>query len=261
MKNKAKFVCWLVLGIMIGSLTVAMANQAIQAFLNTEIKVTLNGEEVNFTDEKTGETQYPITYNNRTYLPLRSLSYLLETDVDYDNATKTAILRSDKYLTSYKSFDDVIEKTREVVQPNSHMFAQYLEVNFPEITEALSGDALYYAYIDLNDDDEDDLIIYNNATYEIYGVFVESGGKIYAPIVGWTRNQYYLREGNLFSNMGSSGAMDTEYKIGRIYMYWFDELLEVHLTDIEGDLLNDATKDFEKILEKHPIIKLEGKKI
>jgi hypothetical protein len=76
----------------IGGLTVVGANQAIQAIQNTEIKVSLNGQIQEFKDELTGETQYPITYNSRTYLPLRNVAQLSGLDVDYDTASNTAIL-------------------------------------------------------------------------------------------------------------------------------------------------------------------------
>ncbi len=68
----------------LGSATIVGANQAIQAMQNTEIKISLNGEIQTFKDETTGEVQYPITFHNRTYLPLRNIAQLSELDVDYD---------------------------------------------------------------------------------------------------------------------------------------------------------------------------------
>ena len=66
--NNLKVLCGTLAGMVIGGLTVVGANQAIQAIQNTEIKVNLNGQIQEFKDETTGETQYPITYNDRTYL-------------------------------------------------------------------------------------------------------------------------------------------------------------------------------------------------
>ena len=60
------------------------ASQAIQALQNTEIKVSLNGEVKTFKDETTGEVQYPITYHDRTYLPIRNVANLAGLSVDYD---------------------------------------------------------------------------------------------------------------------------------------------------------------------------------
>ena len=71
-----KLIGGLLAGMLIGGVTVVGANQAIQALQNTEIKVSLNGQVQTFKDETTGETQYPITYNDRTYLPLRNVAQL-----------------------------------------------------------------------------------------------------------------------------------------------------------------------------------------
>ncbi len=92
MNNKFKVILGTFAGIMIGGITVVGANQAIQAMQNTELKVNLNGQIQTFKDETTGETQYPITYHDRTYLPLRNVANLSGLNVDYDNNSKTAIL-------------------------------------------------------------------------------------------------------------------------------------------------------------------------
>jgi len=89
-----KLIGGLVAGIVIGSTTIVCANQAIQAMQNTEIKVSLDGDIQEFKDETTGETQYPITYNNRTYLPLRNVAQLTGLNVDYDNNKNTALLET-----------------------------------------------------------------------------------------------------------------------------------------------------------------------
>ncbi len=78
----------------LGSATIVGANQAIQAMQNTEIKVSLNGQVQTFKDETTGEVQYPITYHDRTYLPLRNVAQLAGVNVDYDHVSNTAILNS-----------------------------------------------------------------------------------------------------------------------------------------------------------------------
>ena len=98
MKNgNFKLIGGLVVGMIIGGATIVGANQYIQAMQNTEIKVSLNGQVQEFKDETTGEIQYPITYNNRTYLPLRNVAQLSGLDVDYDTDTNTAILFNDDY--------------------------------------------------------------------------------------------------------------------------------------------------------------------
>jgi hypothetical protein len=94
MNNNLKVVLGTITGVVIGGLSVVGANQAIQALQNTEIKVSLNGQVQEFKDETTGEVQYPITYHDRTYLPLRNVANLAGLYVDYDNNTNTAILES-----------------------------------------------------------------------------------------------------------------------------------------------------------------------
>lgn len=93
-------------GMLIGGVTLVEANQAIQAIQNTEIKISLNGQVQEFKDEITGEVQYPITYHDRTYLPLRNIAQLSGLSVDYDNDSETAILTGEEsidfqYLEKY----------------------------------------------------------------------------------------------------------------------------------------------------------------
>jgi len=94
MNNNTKIVSAALAGILIGGITVVGANQAIQAIQNTNIKVSINGIVQEFKDATTGETQYPITYNDRTYLPLRNVAEILGANVDYDSSTKTASITS-----------------------------------------------------------------------------------------------------------------------------------------------------------------------
>ena len=90
MNNNFKVVCGTLAGFILGGLTVVGANQAIQAIQNTNIRISLNGEIQEFKDESTGEKQYPITYNDRTYLPLRNVAQILENDVLYDSSLNIA---------------------------------------------------------------------------------------------------------------------------------------------------------------------------
>ena len=59
---------------------------------NDQIKVSLDGTIQEFRDETTNEVQYPITYHDRTYLPLRTVANLVGVGVDYNAETNTAIL-------------------------------------------------------------------------------------------------------------------------------------------------------------------------
>jgi hypothetical protein len=88
-----KLIGGLLVGMLIGGATVVAANQAIRALQNTEIKISLNGQVQTFKDETTGEVQYPLTYHDRTYLPLRNVAQLAGLSVDYDTSSNTAILK------------------------------------------------------------------------------------------------------------------------------------------------------------------------
>ena len=99
-------------GIVIGGLTVVGANQTIQAIQNTELKVTLNNMTQEFKDETTGETQYPLTYHDRTYLPLRTVANLVGVDVRYDERSNTAELYTPVY--SYCPARDIRQSVESI---------------------------------------------------------------------------------------------------------------------------------------------------
>lgn len=94
---KKGFIIGLATGLTLTGASLVLANSQIQAILNDQIKITLNGQIQEFKDETTNETQYPITYHNRTYLPLRTVANLLGINVDYDESTNTALLTTRDY--------------------------------------------------------------------------------------------------------------------------------------------------------------------
>lgn len=118
---KKGFIIGFVTGLTVAGASLVLANSQIQAILNDQIKVTLNGQVQEFKDETTNETQYPITYHDRTYLPLRTVANLFGVDVGYDQKSNTAILTKElneiaeskdvryrKYLDNYK--ENLMEK-------------------------------------------------------------------------------------------------------------------------------------------------------
>lgn len=118
MKNSIKKVVTAGLaGFVLGTTLTVSAGTWIQAYRNDEIKITLNGEVQTFRDATTNEIEVPITYNDRTYLPLRSLATLVGLNVDYDANTKTAILETKDYEgKKVKKIDetkDIVYKTYE----------------------------------------------------------------------------------------------------------------------------------------------------
>ena len=65
--------------------------QEIRAYLNSNITLKLDGEAQVLTDAS-GVRTYPITYNNTTYLPIRSIGTLLGVEVGWDQATQSVLL-------------------------------------------------------------------------------------------------------------------------------------------------------------------------
>lgn len=94
--------CLLMMSIMISTV----------AFANSEIKVAIDGEYVEF-DVK------PQVVNNRTMVPLRAIFEALESDVDWDNDTQTVIAKKDGVtiiatIGSTKMYIDGEERTMDV---------------------------------------------------------------------------------------------------------------------------------------------------
>lgn len=91
---KKGFILGMCIGLTVAGTSLVLANSEIRAILNNKIKVTLNGITQTFRDETSNAVQYPITYENRTYLPLRTVANLVGVEVGYDEKTNTAILEA-----------------------------------------------------------------------------------------------------------------------------------------------------------------------
>ncbi|WP_339286757.1 stalk domain-containing protein [Paenibacillus sp. FSL E2-0201] len=65
--------------------------QEIKALLNGELKIRVNGEITPLKDGN-GKAVLPITYKGTTYLPVRSVSELLDVPVNYDGTAKEVII-------------------------------------------------------------------------------------------------------------------------------------------------------------------------
>lgn len=60
----------------------------VSAMLNGSVKMMLNGNNYNAKDTS-GNVLLPITYNNRTYLPVRALAEALNVPIEYETSTNT----------------------------------------------------------------------------------------------------------------------------------------------------------------------------
>lgn len=103
MKKVTNTITAATLGIVIGSSMTALAGTYVQAYKNTEMNLSMNGQICILRDETTGEREYPLTYNNRTYIPLRSVATLFGYDIGYDNATNTATVNTKDYVEPEKN--------------------------------------------------------------------------------------------------------------------------------------------------------------
>ena len=172
---KKGFILGLATGLTIAGASLALASSQIQAILNDQIQVSLNGQIQVFKDETTNETQYPITYQDRTYLPLRTVANLVGVGVDYDAKTNTAILTNDtnvgsitvedavNYTDSYYSMfkvklPKVTGNTKAIQELNQKILNEVLPRTYSEvishamIPETLDKGSTYdYQYLIKND--------------------------------------------------------------------------------------------------------------
>ncbi|MDQ0087576.1 hypothetical protein J2T12_000970 [Paenibacillus anaericanus] len=93
MKKKA-FVAIISASMLVSMGTGALAAtklQEIKAYLNTEVRVQVNGSHVDLRDVK-GNVIAPISYQGANYFPIRAISDALNIAVDYDETTQTIII-------------------------------------------------------------------------------------------------------------------------------------------------------------------------
>ena len=92
--NVKKMVATTVVGaFLLGNLVAFAASnlQEVKAWINYDLKMKLNGKTFAPT-EADGTSIRPLTYNNRTYLPVSALGNALGVAIGWDDATKTVII-------------------------------------------------------------------------------------------------------------------------------------------------------------------------
>lgn len=141
-------------------------NTKIQAVLNKQISVEVNGEKVLL--ENT-----PITYNNTTYIPLREASNLLDTEVEWDGKTNIIRLKTkDETIdsdTPEKGENNVNENTVKVVDVDGIKYISLYEIehnlimNNPKLGFRFDSETKKYSLIQFHeitrDDNKFDIII------------------------------------------------------------------------------------------------------
>lgn len=112
MKRKSKFILALVL-MLVFSTVVFAARKVNITVTYDNIKVVVDGKEVQFGKDTKGNQIEPFIYNGTTYLPIRAVGEALGKEVKWDSNTNTAFL-NDKDTTQR---DDGYQVLAEILPP------------------------------------------------------------------------------------------------------------------------------------------------
>ncbi|MFD0961133.1 stalk domain-containing protein [Paenibacillus chungangensis] len=88
----------------------------IKANLNSGLNIILHGERFIATDPDTGTELLPITYQGRTYLPLRSVAEANDLEVEWDGRTQTIYL-GDSEGSAEQGDERVVQVNTEYAKP------------------------------------------------------------------------------------------------------------------------------------------------
>lgn len=93
-----------------------LLNENVNAIINKEISIIYNNELKTFFDVN-GNSVSPITYNNTTYLPIRSISALFSIPVEWDGANNKVLLgKGDIVETTAQNVDSFIKGQNQEVE-------------------------------------------------------------------------------------------------------------------------------------------------
>lgn len=151
----------------------ASLNTEIKAILSQEVKVRYGGA-VQVMKDGSGNVVYPIMYNGTTYLPIRSVSNMLDIPVNWEASTKTVILGTEeKAPKSILKFDG---KTGNVTSKVTDKGSLTVEGDLGAVTTFNDG----ISYRLWNSDWSAD---YNNAyKAQIGGTYSKLSFDAYAPL-------------------------------------------------------------------------------
>ena len=105
-----KYFCFLISMIMIISISLSCyaaesGTEAVKALINNEVSIVYNNELKSFSDVN-GNSVSPITYNNTTYLPIRSISAMFNIPVQWDGENNKVLLgKGDIVSTTTKTIE------------------------------------------------------------------------------------------------------------------------------------------------------------
>lgn len=128
MKTFVKTITTLMLGMALGSATLAAAAPATVKAVIAEFKIVVNGE-------TKALSKSPIVVDGTTYLPVREVANLVGVDLNYDGANK-------KIELSTKGESPVISNTANTISFRD--LVNVLDKKYPDKNVGLSADGLLY---------------------------------------------------------------------------------------------------------------------
>jgi len=107
----------LMLCLILGISTVCFAaSKNVTVLINRQVKVSYNGQTQEFQNVN-GVRVYPITYEGTTYLPIRAISSLFFTEIQWDGETNSIYIgQGDLDVTSAKNVTEFVAGTNEEVE-------------------------------------------------------------------------------------------------------------------------------------------------
>lgn len=83
----------LILTLLMGTWSIAFAaGKAVTAYVDPKVNIVINSAKFVPYDSDSGQQMDILIYNNRTYLPVRSIGEALDTKIGWDDKTKTVYI-------------------------------------------------------------------------------------------------------------------------------------------------------------------------
>lgn len=223
MKRKSKFILALVL-MLVFSTVVFAARKVNITVTYDNIKVVVDGREVQFGKDTKGKQIEPFIYNGTTYLPLRAVAEALGKQVQWDKNTNTAFLGDGVVNTG-----EVNVALTEIMKPFSKDDTQVIakDGDYKKVTLAgkeYNNGLLFKTYSDEK----------GHANFNLEGKYTNLTGLLGADQEGTTVKVDFIGDGNLLQsydivsgqlpvnvNLNVTGVRLLEIKYEREYKeYW-----------------------------------------
>lgn len=195
MKRKSKFILALVL-MLVFSTVVFAARKVNITVTYDNIKVVVDGREVQFGKDTKGNQIEPFIYNGTTYLPLRAVAEAIGKEVKWDQNTKTAFLGDGTV-----DMGEVNKPLTEIMKPFS-----------TEKAEVISKDA-FKTKFSLGGKEYNNGILFNSYTYKkghanfnLEGKYTNLTGLLGADQEGLTVKVDFVGDGKLIQSFDVVGG-------------------------------------------------------